>query len=132
MELIIHVCPRVDITFTVNSQLQRHHKHSISPLHHENKLVVSGLVQASTNTNVLQTNHVNSGRVYKLYIINTQLDILSYTQDLAYHLTASFQYNNHTVLTQVTGCEDCKYNGWVRLDCTEYKQSTYPHGSVLV
>lgn len=118
MKVITQVSPRYPITITLHPQAQRHHR--VPPLTNPREIQTTGIIQSQTNNLTLQQTHVASPRLYKLYIVSTEYDLLSSLQLQTNHITASFVFSSQAVYTQVISCEDCRYNGWVALECTQY------------
>lgn len=123
MEGVAPVCPQIEIRLKIVQQTQQtHNKRPI--VMHDRDFIVRGMVQGTTNQASLSPASpvtVNSGRQYRLYIVNDSLELLSYLQAVPYHIVAYFAFGSRDVTAQVMGFEDCRHNRWLRLDCSECK-----------
>lgn len=122
MPYMTKVCPKVEVEVTIHPQSQRvHEQETLGFFLQKQSFVQEALVQAiQTNATKVVYSTVSSPRMYKVYMVSTLATHLSIHQPNAGEIVLRFQYAGDEVHARVFSIEDCRYNGWVRFDCSQY------------
>lgn len=136
MPYIKKVCPQVEIKITIHPQTHRIHSLRLQDTpqgYIPRSIIMKGLVQTHQgNQNKITSYTVNSPRFFKVYITTEASNIthLSSLQPTEGEVILEFLYSGQDVQCRVYSTADYRYNGWVRLDCTElpHHYTNHHHG----
>lgn len=133
MPYIKKVCPQVEIEVTIHPQTHRIHSQRLGDTpqgYTPQSIITRGLVQTSGgNNNSITSYTINSPRFFKVYITTDVGNVthLSSLQPTEGEVILKFLYSGDEVQCRVYSTADYRYNGWVRLDCTELPHQYTTH-----